>query len=155
TVFLADALLELMAPGFALLTTALVMALVAYIVIGVGPRTLGRQHAYSIMLFAVWPLQMLRTVLGPLSQLLILLGNALTPGKGFRNGPFATEIELREIVDMAQERGVVAADEGRMIQSVFELGDTAARGVMVPRPEMVWIEEDKTIQQAASLAVRS
>ncbi|CAM3587432.1 hemolysin family protein [Smaragdicoccus niigatensis] len=155
TVLLADALLELMASGWALLTTALVMALVAYIVIGVGPRTLGRQHAYSIMLVAVWPLQLLRTVMGPVTQLLILLGNAITPGKGFRNGPFATEIELREIVDMAQERGVVAADEGRMIQSVFELGDTAARGVMVPRTEMVWIEDDKTIQQAASLAVRS
>ncbi len=54
------------------------------------------------------------------------MGNALTPpGKGFRNGPFASEIELRELVDMAQERGVVADEERRMIQSVFELGDTS------------------------------
>jgi CBS domain containing-hemolysin-like protein len=42
-----------------------------------------------------------------------------------------------------------------MIQSVFELGDTPAREVMVPRPEMVWIEGDKTAGQAMSLAVRS
>jgi CBS domain containing-hemolysin-like protein len=56
---------------------------------------------------------------------------------------------------MAQERGVVAAGERRMIQSVFELGDTAAREVMVPRIEMVWIESDKTAAQAVSLAVRS
>lgn len=43
-----------------------------------------------------------------------------------------------------------------MIQSVFDLGDTTAREVMVPRPEMVWIEEDKTAGgQATSLAVRS
>jgi len=42
-----------------------------------------------------------------------------------------------------------------MIQSVFELGDTAAREVMVPRTEMVWIESDKTAGQATTLAVRS
>jgi CBS domain containing-hemolysin-like protein len=83
------------------------------------------------------------------------MGNALTPGRGFRNGPFASEIELREVVDLAQQRGVVADDERRMIQSVFELGDTAAREVMVPRTEMVWIESDKTASQATSLAVRS
>ncbi len=42
-----------------------------------------------------------------------------------------------------------------MIQSVFDLGDTSAREVMVPRGEMVWIEADKTAAQATSLAVRS
>jgi CBS domain containing-hemolysin-like protein len=50
---------------------------------------------------------------------------------------------------------VVAADESRMIQSVFELGDTPAREVMVPRTEMIWIESDKSADQATSLAVRS
>ncbi|NED67090.1 CBS domain-containing protein, partial [Streptomyces sp. SID10244] len=51
--------------------------------------------------------------------------------------------------------GVVAADERRMIQSVFDLGDTNAREIMVPRPEMIWIEQDKTAAQAMNLAVRS
>ncbi len=95
-------------------------------------------------------------LLTPISRVLVLIGNALTPGRGFRNGPFASEIELREVVDLAQQRGVVADDERKMIQSVFELGDTPpAREVMVPRTEMVWIEGDKTTSQATSLAVRS
>lgn len=139
----------------ALLLSALGMLVVSFVVIGVGPRTLGRQHAYAIALVAAVPLQLLGLLLHPLSQLMILLGNAITPGKGFREGPFASEIELRELVDLAQERGVVAAEEHRMIQSVFELGDTTARAVMVPRTEMVWIEEGKSAGQAASLAVRS
>ncbi|WP_069164338.1 hemolysin family protein [Nocardia altamirensis] len=155
TVLLAAALIAVWNDEWALLATALVMVLVSYVVIGVGPRTLGRQHAYSIALIAALPLQFIGALLGPLSRLLILLGNAITPGKGFRNGPFASEIELREVVEMASERGVVADDERRMIQSVFELGDTAARAVMVPRTEMVWIEADKTAAQAMSLAVRS
>ncbi|MFD4428189.1 hemolysin family protein [Nocardia sp. NPDC058497] len=155
TVLLAAATLALWTAGTALPVTAAVMVVVSYVVIGVGPRTLGRQHAYSIALGAAVPLQIIGAVLSPVSRLLILLGNAITPGKGFRNGPFASEIELREVVDMARERGVVADDERRMIQSVFELGDTAARAVMVPRTEMVWIEADKTASQAMSLAVRS
>ncbi|MFE9580180.1 hemolysin family protein [Nocardia sp. NPDC006044] len=155
TVLLAAALISVWEDDWALLITAIVMVLVSYVVIGVGPRTLGRQHAYSIALAAALPLQFIGALLGPLSRLLILLGNAITPGKGFRNGPFASEIELREVVEMASERGVVADEERRMIQSVFELGDTAARAVMVPRTEMVWIEADKTAAQAMSLAVRS
>jgi CBS domain containing-hemolysin-like protein len=155
TVLLAAALIPLWNENWALLFTAAVMVLVDYVVIGVGPRTLGRQHAYSIALVAALPLQFIGTVLGPVSRLLILIGNAITPGKGFRNGPFASEIELREVFEMASERGVVADDERRMIQSVFELGDTTARAVMVPRTEMVWIEADKTAAQAMSLAVRS
>ncbi|BCK57552.1 hypothetical protein NWFMUON74_53240 [Nocardia wallacei] len=155
TVLLAAALADWLSTGWALLVTAVVMVLVDYVVIGVGPRTLGRQHAYSISLGAALPLQTIGSLLGPVSRLLILIGNAITPGKGFRNGPFASEVELREVVDMAQQSGVVDSDERRMIQSVFELGDTPARAVMVPRTEMVWIEADKTASQAMSLAVRS
>ncbi|WNG85767.1 hemolysin family protein [Mycobacterium sp. ITM-2016-00317] len=138
-----------------LAAAAAIMAVVSFVFVGVGPRTLGRQNAYSIALVTALPLQAISVLLLPVSRLLVLIGNALTPGRGFRNGPFASEIELREVVDLAQQRGVVADDERRMIQSVFELGDTPAREVMVPRTEMVWIEHDKTAGQATSLAVRS
>jgi CBS domain containing-hemolysin-like protein len=155
TVLLVAFLSEYLGWRWALLATAAVMVVTSFVAIGVGPRTVGRQNAYSIALAAALPLQAISVLLTPISRLLILVGNALTPGRGFRNGPFASEIELREVVDLAQQRGVVADDERRMIQSVFELGDTPAREVMVPRTEMVWIESDKTAGQATSLAVRS
>ncbi|MDY0113689.1 MAG: hemolysin family protein, partial [Corynebacterium sp.] len=63
--------------------------------------------------------------------------------------------ELREMVDIARERGIVEHDERRMIQSVFDLASTSARSVMVPRPEMVWIESEKHAGQAVALCVRS
>ena len=138
-----------------LVAAAAIMTEINFVVMGVGPRTLGRQNAYSIALFAALPLQFISVLLTPISRLLVLLGNALTPGRGCSKGPFSSEIELREVVDLAQQRGVVADDERRMIQSVFELGDTPAREVMVPRTEMVWIESGKTAGQATSLAVRS
>ena len=98
---------------------------------------------------------LLGRLFNPLAALLTLFGNAITPGRGLRDGPFASEVELRELVDMAEQRGVVEHDERQMIQSVFELGNTIAREVMVPRTEVVWIERGKTVRQALALALRS
>jgi CBS domain containing-hemolysin-like protein len=155
TVLLAAFFYRNVSREWGLLATAATMVVTSFVVVGVGPRTLGRQNAYSISLVAALPLQVISILLAPISRLLVVLGNMLTPGRGFRNGPFASEIELREVVDLAQQRGVVAADERRMIQSVFELGDTPAREVMVPRTEMIWIESDSAAKQAIALAVRS
>lgn len=155
TVLLVAYLVDHWGLRWGLFSAAAIMVVVSFVAIGVGPRTVGRQNAYTISLLAALPLQAISVLLAPISRLLVLIGNALTPGRGFRNGPFASEIELREVVDLAQQRGVVADDERRMIQSVFELGDTPAREVMVPRTEMVWIESGKSAGQATSLAVRS
>ncbi len=137
------------------LVAAGVMVVVSYIAVGVGPRTLGRQHSERVGLLTAGPLWALTAVLGPLPQLLITIGNALTPGRGFREGPFATEAELRELVDLAEQSRVIETDERRMIHSVFELGDTLVREVMVPRTDMVFIERYKTLRQMMSLALRS
>ncbi|WP_254052248.1 hemolysin family protein [Aeromicrobium sp. A1-2] len=132
-----------------------IMVVVSFVLIGVGPRTLGRQHAESIALASALPVIGLRTLLGPIPLVLILLGNAVTPGKGFREGPFASEVEVRELVDLAAASSVIESDEGKMLQSVFELGDTIVREVMVPRTDLVFVERHKTLRQAMSLALRS
>ncbi|MHA3704431.1 hemolysin family protein [Jatrophihabitans sp. YIM 134969] len=135
--------------------TVAVMVFTSYVLVGVGPRTLGRQHPYAVALRSATVVRILGSVLNPLASLLVLIGNAVTPGRGFRDGPFSSEIELRELVDLAEASGVVEEAEREMIQSVFGLGDTIAREVMVPRPEMVWIESDKRVPQALALALRS
>jgi CBS domain containing-hemolysin-like protein len=139
----------------AALITASAMTVVSFVLVGVGPRTIGRQHAYAVALVTAGVTRWLGTALGPLARLLIVIGNAVTPGRGFREGPFATQVELRELVDLAEQRGVVEHDEREMIHSVFELGDTIVREVMVPRTEVVWIEGTKSVQQGLALALRS
>ncbi|MEQ3554719.1 hemolysin family protein [Pseudonocardia nematodicida] len=142
-------------PWIGLLITGVIMVLASYVLVGVGPRTLGRQHPYRIGLALAGPVRALGTVLSPLAKLLILLGNAITPGPGFREGPFSTEIELRELVDMASNRGVVDEGERKMIHSVFELGETPVREIMVPRPDVVWAERDTPVDKVLRLALKS
>jgi magnesium and cobalt exporter, CNNM family len=141
--------------GRGVLLSAAAMTIVSYVLVGVGPRTVGRQHPYAVALRTAALIQLLGRVFGPLATLLIFVGNAITPGRGFREGPFATEAELRELVDLFEARGVVQHGERDMIHSVFELGDTIAREVMVPRTEVVWIEQDKSVRQTLALALRS
>jgi CBS domain containing-hemolysin-like protein len=132
-----------------------VMVLVSYVAVGVSPRTIGRQHPLNTATASAYVLLPLARIMGPIPQLLILLGNALTPGKGFRKGPFASEAELRALVDLAEQESLIEDDERRMVHSVFELGDTLVREVMVPRTDLVAIERYKTIRQALTLALRS
>ncbi len=132
-----------------------VMVLVSYVAVGVSPRTIGRQHPLNTATAAAYVLLPLARVMGPVPALLILIGNALTPGKGFRQGPFASEAELRALVDLAEQDSLIEDDERRMVHSVFELGDTLVREVMVPRTDLVMIERAKTVRQALTLALRS
>ena len=138
-----------------ILITAVVMVVVSYVIIGVAPRTLGRQHSDRFAIISAGPVMALTKVLGPLPKVLIMIGNALTPGKGFAEGPFATEAELRALVDYAEKSAVIESGERQMIHSVFELGDTIVREVMVPRTEVVYIERHKKLRQLTSLALRS
>ena len=139
----------------ALLVAIGAMVLVSYVAVGVSPRTIGRQHPMNVSTAASVVLLPLNRILGPIPQLLILLGNALTPGKGFREGPFASEAELRALVDLAEKDSLIEDEERRMVHSVFELGDTIVREVMVPRTDLVMIEREKTVRQALTLALRS
>ena len=72
-----------------------------------------------------------------------------------RDGPPGSEEDLRGLVDLLEQRSVIEPDERAMIHSVFELGDTIVREVMVPRTDMVFVERGKTLRQALSLALRS
>jgi CBS domain containing-hemolysin-like protein len=138
-----------------LATSVVALALLLFVVVGVAPRTLGRQHPDRVAPIAAMVLSVATRVLGPIPQVLIWVGNAITPGRGFRSGPFSTETELRELVDYAEASAVIESGERAMIHSVFEFGDTIAREVMVPRGDVIYIERTKNLRQALSLFLRS
>ena len=119
----------------------------------VGPRTERSAQRAATFLFP------LTRALGPLPRLLVACGNALPPSRRARppsdqEGP-VDRAELRGLVDYLERRNGIEPGERDMVRSVFELGDTIVREVMVPRTDMVFIEADKTVEQALSLALRS
>ena len=126
-----------------------------FVVVSVGARTLGRQNTVAVARATCVLMKILTTVLFFIPQIMIVVGNAITPGRGYPEGPFASEDELREYVGMAEAANQIEPDERKMIYSVFDLGDTLVREVMVPRPDVVHIEAEKTLRQALGVALRS
>jgi CBS domain containing-hemolysin-like protein len=156
TVCATVAALALVRPGWAaVLVAAVVMGGTSFVVWGVSPRTVGREHAEAVALRLAPRLRTLTRVLGPLARLLVALANALTPGTGYRDGPFGSEGELREMVDRASESSIIEAGEREMIHSVFELGDTLVREVMSPRTDMVTLPATAALREAMSTFLSS
>jgi CBS domain containing-hemolysin-like protein len=143
--------------GLAVVIAVVVMTLITFIFAEVAPKTFAVQHTDQAAL-AVSPVVYFITrlpVLGPLTRLLIALGNAVTPGKGLQSGPFVSEDELRAMVDEAEREEVIEEEEREMIHSIFEFGDTVVREVMVPRPDMVVASVDRTLQEVLELILRT
>ncbi len=137
------------------LVAGAIMTGVIYVLAGIVPRTLGREFATPIAERAAAIMQPVVRMMGPIPALLLGIGRVLGRGGKGQTGPSGEEEDLRGLVDLLERRRVIEPGERAMIHSVFELGDTIVREVMVPRTEMVFVESGKTLRQALSLALRS
>jgi CBS domain containing-hemolysin-like protein len=143
--------------GLGVAIAALFMTLITFIFAEVAPKTYAVQHTDRAAL-AIAPVVYVLTrlpVLGPLTRLLIGIGNVVTPGKGLKSGPFISEDEIKAMVDEAERDEVIEEEEREMIHSIFEFGDTILREVMVPRPDMVAVPRETSLQQVLELILRS
>jgi len=143
--------------GLGVAIAALFMTLITFIFAEVAPKTYAVQHTDRAAL-AIAPVVYVLTrlpVLGPLTRLLISIGNVVTPGKGLKSGPFVSEDEIKAMVDEAGRDEVIEEEEREMIHSIFEFGDTILREVMVPRPDMVAVPHETPLQQVLELILRS
>lgn len=136
------------------LLATIAMAAVGFVLVGVSPRQLGRVRSTAIVRATSWLVRLLRLVLGPVPRWLVALGNTVTPG-ATTSEVFFTEEQFRELVNRASEAEMIEDNEAELIHSVFELGDTKVRSVMVPRMDIVSIDADETLRQAMSLFLRS
>jgi CBS domain containing-hemolysin-like protein len=135
-----------------------VMTLGIFILAEVVPKTFTVQRTDRAALFIARPVRLLGIVLKPLGKVLIGIANAamvVLPGHRLPKGPFVTEDEIRHMVDVAEEEEEIEEDERELIHSIFEFGDTVVREVMVPRPDMVTIPSDSSLEDALATIVEA
>lgn len=137
------------------LLATVVMAGVGFVLVGVSPRQLGRLHATQVVRSTGGLVRFLCWILGPVPGWLVALGSAVAPGAPRGDGAFVSEEEFREFVDRASESEMLEENEAELIQSVFDLGDTLVRSVMVPRTDIVSIEEGTSLDDAMTVFLRS
>jgi CBS domain containing-hemolysin-like protein len=119
------------------------------------PKTYAVLYPQKAALFTARPVSALVAFppLRLISRGFIGLTNVIVRGKGLEQGPFVSEQELLGIVEVAAEDGVVEHEERELIESIIEFGDTVTREVMVPRPDIVTLDDTSTVTTALDVAI--
>jgi putative hemolysin len=129
---------------------AVVTALLTLIILIFGeivPKTLAARHALPVTVWVAYPIYWLETLLTPILFVLEPLIVKLTGGRGL-SVPFATEEELKMVLDESEKTGVLETDEVKMIKNVFLLNDITAEDTMTPRTYMFALDGNLTIEAA-------
>jgi putative hemolysin len=129
---------------------AVAVTVVLYVVAVLPPKAIAVQHTDRCALVVARSIYLLGKFLRPLSRVLVIASNfmmLLLPGRRMPEGPFVTDEDLRQLVDIDDDEES-EEEEQELIHSVFEFSDTIVREVMVPRPDMVVLPSDATLEQA-------
>jgi putative hemolysin len=130
-----------------------VFTLLYFVVVEAMAKTFAVLHTDRVALALSPVVWFLGRLLEIPTKFLIGLANVLLPGKGLKQGPFVSEEEIRSMAEVGSEEGSIDEGEKELIHSIFEFGDTIAREVMVPRPDIVAVEDDKTLRDVQALVL--
>lgn len=120
-----------------------IMTLLVLIFGEITPKSLATQHSEFISLKIAGIINFFVVLFNPIVFVLLLLTNGLIRllgGKPASSQPFITEDELKTIVTVSHEEGVLEVEEKQMIYNVFEFGDAQVKDVMTPRTDMISLE---------------
>src|SRR6266513_766671 len=140
------------------LISTVLISLVVLIFCEITPKTAAVQNPIRWARVLVRSLRNAAWLLRPIVWSLSAVTNffvRLIGGQIKHRGPFVTEEELRLLVSVGEEEGVLEEEETEMIHSIFEFADTTVREVMVPRIDMVTLEADATVDEAVDLALQA
>lgn len=132
---------------------SIVFTLLYFVLVEAMSKTFGIQNSDRVALFMTPVVFFLGRLLQYPTKLLIGLANWLLPGKGLREGPFVSEGDIRSMAEVGHEEGSIEEDEKELIHSIFEFGDTIVREVMVPRPDIVCIEDTQSLRDVQALVL--
>ncbi|MDY6794246.1 MAG: hemolysin family protein [Actinomycetota bacterium] len=134
------------------------MAFLIFIFSEMAPKTYASNNPEKVAI-AVAPLvNLLSRFFYPLVRVLIWISNGvirLLGGKTIKEGPFVTEGDIKALVSAAEEQDVIEEEEKKLIHSIFEFGDTLVREVMIPRTDMIMLEEDADLEEALDIILRT
>ena len=116
------------------------------------PKSFAVRHAERLAILYVYPLGAITKLVSPLADLLTRFG-LLVSGGGSISQSLVSEEEIRSMISVSKEEGVMEESEAQMLHKVFDFGDRKVREVMTPRPEIVWIDIERGVRLADFLAI--
>jgi CBS domain containing-hemolysin-like protein len=139
--------------GLGVTIASLVFTLLYFVLVEAMAKTFAILHSDRVGLALAPLVFFLGRILAWPTRALIGLANVLLPGKGLKAGPFVSEGDIRSMAEVGSEEGSIEEEEKELIHSIFEFGDTIVREVMVPRPDIICIEDDKMLRDVQALVL--
>jgi len=128
------------------------VVVILMLVIGeIGPKTYASKHVEAFALFVSRPILLFEKFLFPLLWTYDRIRQVSTSDEDHQLQQGVTEEEIKEWIDVGEESGAIEENEREMLHSVFRFGDTVAREVMTPRPDVVLIEDSKSLDEALDI----
>ena len=137
------------------LMTILILTPVLLILSEVCPKTLAARHPERISFFVLRPIRGAMVLLRPVVWLVTGLSRLLTYFIRSEPRPVISEEEIRAMITVGEQTGVVETEKRRMLHGIFELSEIRVRDVMIPRTEVVGIEASATFADALLTAQQS
>ena len=134
------------------------MTFIIFIFSEMAPKTYATNHPEKVAMGVTPAVNLLSVIFFPIVRVLILVSNGvirLFGGKTIKEGPFVTEGDIKALVSAAEEQDVIEEEEKKLIHSIFEFGDTLVREVMIPRTDMVMLEEDANLEESLEIILSS
>jgi putative hemolysin len=136
-------------PALAYLVVLLPLALLTYIAGDLIPSAYGIAFADQSVSLVTSVMRPWVVLVGPVTSLFLRLSHLISRASGGEDlSKSVTEEEILSMVDVGQRGGTIEDEEKEMIYSVLQFGETIAREVMVPRPDVVAIEMDQPLSDA-------
>ena len=123
------------------------MTILVLIFAEITPKSLAAQNSEKIALKIAKPLSLITFILNPLITVLIYITNTIIKmlgGEVNKSRPFITEEELKTMVSVSHEEGMLEGEEKQMIYNVFDFRDSQAKDVMTPRTDMIVANSNST-----------
>ncbi len=121
------------------------------------PKTIATQHAERLSLVLARPIEIISWLFTPFVIVLSWIASGFSKLAGGAPVPrsLVSEEEIRTMISVGHKEGTVERDEAEMLHKVFDFGDRPVREVMVPRPEVVCIEQGSKLADFLSLYAES
>ena len=131
-----------------------IMTLLVLIFGEITPKSLSTQKSQEVACFVARPISLVVLILTPVVKVLMFISNLmirLFGGKIDTSKPFITTDELKTIVTVSHEEGVLEEEEKEMIYNVFGFGDSYTKDVMIPRTDMIAVDVNATYDEIIEL----
>ena len=140
----------------ALLVVTLLVSVVSIVLGELIPKGFALANPDRIALVASGPISLFAKIVSPLVALLVLLTKVISKPFGIdpTRTPELSAAEIRLIVEQGSQQGVLEAEEEQMISAVMSLSDSKLHEVMVPRIDIVAIDQEATFDEAVEVVLK-